>query len=443
MPHTQTDLRAFTLSVPSVRVTAASPDGDVAEALLGIEPIVVGTEEGSSIVVRDRRVSRRHCQLSLIDRGVVLRDLGSKNGTFIAGVQILEAFLPEGAVATIGGTRLSIRTIGSPRVVPLSARERLGEAVGGSVAMRALFATLERAAATSETIVVLGESGTGKEVLARSIHDASPRKAGPFVVLDCSAAAPSLLEAELFGHEKGAFTGADRARPGLLEQAHGGTLFIDEIGELGLDLQPKLLRAIESRKTRRLGAGDFRSFDARIVVATHCDLKARVKEGAFRQDLYYRLAVVEAHVPPLRERRDDIPILVARFLASMSPPRSLDDLPPNALALLSSHDWPGNVRELRNMVSRIVLFPHLLESIAAPTPEMPALDRDLGALFGSPLREAREVVVEEFERKYLAAKLRDHGGNIPRAAKAMGISRQFAHRLVVRYGLRGHDGDPE
>ena len=318
--------------------------------------------------------------------------------------------------------------------------------------MRTLFAKLERVAASDHTILLLGESGTGKEVLARAIHDHSPKKDGPFIVFDCGSVSPSLVEAELFGNVKGAFTGADKPRAGLIEEANGGTLFIDEIGELPLDLQPKLLRALEARQTRRIGANDWRPFDARIVAATHRNLRARASEGAFREDLYYRLAVVEIHVPALRERKEDIPALVERFLAAHAPPRALTDLPPHALDLLAAHDWPGNVRELRNMVTRLVLFPEGIRELIGPMekaprpaaspgeaePESGPLDaaRRLGPLLSLPLQEARELWMEPFERSYVTVKLKEHKGNISHAADAMGVSRQVVHRLLDRYGLK-------
>ncbi|MFS8069994.1 MAG: sigma 54-interacting transcriptional regulator, partial [Byssovorax sp.] len=260
----------------------------------------------------------------------------------------------------------------------------------------------------------------------------------------------------------GAFTGAAAARPGLLELADGGTLFIDELGELPLDLQPKLLRAIESRQIRRLGASEWQPFDARIIAATHRNLRAKAAEGSFREDLYYRLAVVEVHAPSLRERKDDIEPLVERFLTARDPPCALSDLPRNTVSLLQAYDWPGNVRELRNVVARMVLFPEMIaeligplaqSSTPAPQPKGPidaapgaksgteesaesAEDARLGRLLSLPLPEAREVVLEQLERGYVAAKLRQHGGNISRAADAMGVSRQLVHRLIERHSLR-------
>jgi transcriptional regulator with PAS, ATPase and Fis domain len=424
------------VELPNLRLVVAPPRGKKLEMPLGVTPIVVGSDPDCDIVVDDARVSRKHCEVRRDGRGVIVRDLGSKNGTFVDKVAVREAYLEPKLAVTIGGVRLTLEaTRGSARL-ELSRGVRFGEALGASVTMRALFANLERAAQTDETIVLLGESGTGKELLARGIHDVSRRRAGPFAVFDCSAVAPTLLEAELFGYVKGAFTGAVQPHAGVFEQAHGGSLFIDELGELPAELQPKLLRALEARQVRRIGASEWLHVDVRIIAATHRDLRARVAAGQFREDLYYRLAVVEAFVPPLRDRRDDIPLLVEHFLASQSPPRTWADLPPNALEMLRAHEWPGNVRELRNTVARI-LFP----TSAPPSAQMPARPSPFdggaqgGALLSLPLREAREVMVEQFERAYIAAKLREHAGNVSRAAEAMGVSRQFLHRLLERYGI--------
>jgi len=432
---TLTAIRRDALQVPSLRVAVAT-DTEQIEAPLAVTPVVVGTSADCDLVVRDSRVSRRHCQLALTERGVVLKDLDSKNGTFVREVPIREVILHPGVPATIGSCRLGVAVVGEPTVLPLSKLPRFGEALGASLAMRALFATLERTAPTEATIVLLGESGTGKELLARAIHDASARKSGPFEVLDCSAVAPSLVEAELFGHVRGAFTGAVSHRAGLLEQAHGGTLFLDELGELPLELQPKLLRALESHQLRRVGSNDWRSFDARLVAATHRDLRSQVSAGTFRQDLFYRIAMVEVRVPPLRARKDDIPLLVERFLASQTPPRGLADLPPNAVALLMGHDWPGNVRELRNTVSRLLLFPEIggdaIERPARPGGPEQSPDQ-------LPLREARAIVIDQFERAYIASALRKHGGKVARAAEALGISRQLLYRMLDQYGLARDD----
>jgi transcriptional regulator with PAS, ATPase and Fis domain len=429
-----TCIRNNAASIPSLEVCVTGPDGAEIVAPLGMDPLVVGSSPECDVVVDDAHVSRKHCVITLADAGVVLRDLDSKNGTFVGELEIHEVVLRPGVVARVGQWRLALRVTGAPREVPLSGSARFGEAVGGTLGMRALFARLEVAAATQETVLLVGESGTGKELLARAVHDASPRREGPFVVFDCSAVAPTLIESELFGFVKGAFTGADRDRAGIFEQAHGGTLFLDEVGELPWDLQPKLLRALEARQSRRVGANAWQPFDARIVAATHRDLAASMKGGTFRQDLYYRLAVLEARVPPLRERRDDIELLVERFLAAQSPPLTVHDLPPGSVAMLRTHDWPGNVRELRNALARMIVFQDAgQEALEAPGTGGP------DALLRLPLREARQQVIERFERTYIEAQLEAHGGNVTRAAEAVGVSRQFLHRLMERYRTRGGD----
>jgi DNA-binding NtrC family response regulator len=450
------------VQVPALVATVTRPGAPAVDARLDLRPLVVGTASDCDLVVDDPLVSARHCELSLTREGVVLRDLGSKSGTLLAGgVSVREVVLPAGVPVTLGASELVLRQAGAPSLIPVSAEGRFGDAVGQSLPMRALFATLERVAPTDRTVLLLGESGTGKEVLARSLHARSLRRDGPFVVFDCGATTPSLVEAELFGHVKGAFTGAAVARSGLLEEADGGTLFIDEIGELPLDLQPKLLRAIEDRRSRRIGSVEWTSFDARIVAATHRDLRAKIADGTFREDLYYRLAVVEVRVPPLRERKEDIPLLVERFLAAHRPPRSLSDLPPHALELLMRHAWPGNVRELRNVVERLLLFPELGDAVIAPllsaaAPALPAagadpaaaqtpealvemvkeLERTTAPLLHLGYLAARDAVLEMFDRTFISMALREWHDNVSDAAGAMGLSRSQLYRILDRLGMR-------
>ncbi len=399
-------------------------------------PIVVGTDPGCDLVVGDAGVSRRHAEITLTTRGVVVRDLDSKNGTTVGGVVIREAYLAATGTARVGGVTLRVRADGGVEDIPLYPGASFGGALAGSSVMRALFAQLQRAAQTSETVLLIGESGTGKELLARAIHDHSPRRDGPFVVFDAGAVSAQLLEAELFGHAKGAFTNAIADREGLLAQSNGGTLFLDEIGELPLELQPKLLRALESRQYRPVGTNLTRTFDARLVAATHRDLRTLAAAGKFRDDLYFRLAVIQARVPALRERREDVELIVERMLMASDPPRTLLDLAPGALAMLTAHDWPGNVRELKNAVARLSVMPFATAVIDYQGVEGEAR-RSLDSLLQLPWREARERVADRFEASYLAAKLAEHDGNAARTAAAMGVSRQLVHRLMVRHGLRG------
>jgi len=409
------------------------PDGPPIEALLGLEPLRVGSGPDCALVARDPGVSRVHCELTLTEEGVRVRDLGSKNGTFVRDVRIHDALLPQDAAVHLGSSRLEALAPLAPRTLPLSLAPRFGEAIGASPLMRAVFALLERAADSDAPVLLLGETGTGKELLARAVHAHSPRKDGPFVVFDCGAVAPSLIEAELFGYVKGAFTGASAPRKGLLEEAHDGTLFLDELGELPLELQPRLLRALETKTVRPMGANAYRPADARVVAATHRDLRAKVAAQTFREDLYFRLAVVLAQVPPLRERREDVPLLIAHFLSRQSPPRALEDLPPSLVSLLQSHPWPGNVRELWNTVTRLVLFPGMGEAAI----EKGASPGTADALHRLEWKEAREAAAASFELGYLRARLAQRGNNLSAMAREMGVSRQFLYRLLDAHGLRG------
>lgn len=440
------------LRLPHLKVTVTLPDRRTISTSLGLEPIVLGQSSDCRLVVSDPKVSRRHCELRITERGIFVEDLGSRNGTFIRDVQITGAYVPPGVPVSLGDSTFVVMASGGTAVLPLSARGSFGSAVGESIAMRALFAKLERVAPTDETILLLGESGTGKEVLARAIHENSRRNQQPFIVVDCGSIPSSTIEVELFGTVPGAATGAIN-KPGLFEAAHRGTIFIDELGELPLDVQQKLLRVIEARTVRRLGSTHEQSIDVRIIAATHRNLKTMTSEGRFRQDLYFRLSVFETQLPPLRERRDDIPVLIERFLSNRNPPVRVADLPPETIPMLMGYDWPGNVRELRNALARLVLFPELLHEMFATAAESAGAsstptttndessssnedDAQFGKLLELTLPEAREAVLQELERKYVAAKLRQYDGNISRASEAMGVSRQLLHRLLDRYGMR-------
>jgi DNA-binding NtrC family response regulator len=297
--------------------------------------------------------------------------------------------------------------------------------------MRSIFAQLERVAKSESTVLLTGETGTGKEEAAQAVHEASDRAEGPFVVVDCGTVVQTLVESELFGHERGAFTGADRARGGAFEVAHGGTIFLDEIGELPLELQPRLLRVLERKRVRRLGGNEERAVDVRVVAATNRDLRSAANQGTFREDLYYRLAVVEIELPSLRTRPEDLPLLIDTLLERLDPEKKAEWLDRQALSQrLAGAAWPGNVRQLRNYLAQCVAFrePPAISAAFAP---------DAASLSGAPYEEARRLALDSFERQYVTVLLDRHGGNVSEAARAAGLNRTYLHRLLRRHGIRG------
>jgi transcriptional regulator with PAS, ATPase and Fis domain len=363
-----------------------------------------------------------------------LVDVGSTNGTIVNGVRVRDADLLTGATMCVGATTLRLEIGGEPVRMALSGQDRFGELLGGSVEMRRLYAVLELVAPSDATLLIQGETGTGKELVAREVHAHSPRAGGPFVAVDCGAIAPHLIESELFGHVRGAFSGAVSDRRGLIEEAAGGTLFLDEIGELPLNLQAKLLRALETREVRRVGANVARHVDVRLVAATNRPLAKSVNDGSFREDLYYRLAVVEAHLPPLRGRPEDIPILVEHFYQRFA--GKGDTVPVDLMAILVRRSWPGNVRELRNFVERCVT---LGMPVARPSGLLPAAQTttSLPVDLSASLKDARDDVVVRLERLYVETALRRTEGNVTHAAQIAGVSRRFLQRTIARLGLRG------
>jgi DNA-binding NtrC family response regulator len=316
--------------------------------------------------------------------------------------------------------------------------ERFGRMIGRSSAMQVVFDVLGRAASSDATILLEGETGTGKEVSAEAIHIGSNRREKPFLVVDCGAMPPQLLESELFGHERGAFTGAVASRQGVFEAASGGTVFLDEIGELSIDLQPKLLRVLERREVRRVGTNNHVPVNVRLVAATNRSLRDQVAAQKFRSDLYYRLAVVEVKLPPLRERLADLPLLVehiVRGLGNVDPATLGRVRSPEFLEALARHTWPGNIRELRNYLERCVA----LRDFAPPrtTGSMSTVPGPESAVnVGQPLREAREAWVSAFERRYLEELLRQHENRVSAAARAAGVDRIYFYRLLWKHGLR-------
>ncbi|HEY0483665.1 MAG TPA: sigma 54-interacting transcriptional regulator [Kofleriaceae bacterium] len=418
-----------------------------ARAQVGSEIARIGTADGNDLVLADRTVSRFHCEVSVRGGTIVIRDCGSTNGTLIDGVRIREAEIPPGTLVRIGGSALRVELGDEPAFVEISGRSGFGELVGASVEMRRVYAILERLAETSATVLVQGETGTGKDVLARSLHAASRRADRPFVAVDCGAIPEHLVESELFGHVKGAFTGAISDRRGVFEEADGGTLFLDEIGEMPLALQPKLLRAIESRSIRRVGGTGARTVDVRIVAATNRSLASSINDGSFREDLYYRLAVVEVRLPPLRARRDDIPVLAAHFFRLFAGEHGR--LPAEFVAGLVGRGWPGNVRELRNTIERSVSLGTIAPAPRTAAPGAQATAPPGDVLPGSiesfvalhlPLKEARRAWTESFELVYVRTMLKLVGGNVTRAAERAGVSRRFLQRMVARLGIRSGDG---
>lgn len=397
------------------------------------ESCTIGAHARNDVELPDPTVSRFHAEIKISPRGAFIRDLESRNGTFVDGVRVEAAWLGHGSSIRIGKTLLRFEALGGANRVALSRSDMFGTLFGTSAAMRALFAVLERIAPSDATVLVEGETGTGKEEVASSIHSHSGRADGPFITLDCGAIPPNLLESELFGHDKGAFTGAIAAREGVFEAADGGTLFLDELGELPLTMQPALLRVLESGEVRRVGETAMRPVDVRVVAATNRDLRKEVTAGRFREDLYYRLAVFHLRISPLRERPEDIMGLTQVLLKRMglSAPDIDALITPELKTALQSGRWPGNVRELRNYLSRCVVLGEVQP--ITPADEEP---RTWQVDPEKPYADARNSALAQFERDYVTALLEYHKGNVSAAARAAGMARPYLHRLLRRHGLR-------
>ena len=398
-------------------------------------PLVIGSHPEAGLALTDSTVSRYHLELHPRADGVRVKDLGSTNGTFIGGARVTELLVEGDAVVTVGKTALRISATDAV-VEAVDGPSSFGHVLGTSPGMRRIFGVLERVAPSDSTIVLTGETGTGKELFAEAIHQASPRRHKPLVVVDCGAIAPSLIASELFGHVKGAFTGAVSDRMGAFLEADGGTLFLDELGELPLDLQPMLLRALEAGTVKRLGENKPRRIDVRVIAATHRDLEGAVKAGRFREDLYYRLAVVLIRIPPLRERLEDLPLLIRHFVTQMGRPDV--QLSDPMLSRFAAYPWPGNLRELRNVVERSLLGANNDPAAVLPPGEAPAVSSSRGGaeIAEIPFKEAKDRLVETFTREYLETLLVRCEGNISEVARVSKLTRPYVHQLMSRYGLK-------
>jgi transcriptional regulator with GAF, ATPase, and Fis domain len=445
--HTHRQLRRVMLRVK------AGPDAG-AQSTVARPRVTIGRSAVNDLVLTDTSISGTHAEIVLGDTGVQLHDLESTNGTYVGGIRIRSAWIEPGMVVKLGKTEIELSSADEVQI-PISGEDHFGALYGRSPAMREVFAILERVAPTEMSVLIGGETGTGKELVARALHDESPRHKGPFVVLDCGSLPRELAEGVILGHKKGTFTGATSDRPGCFEEADGGTLFLDEVGELPLDLQPKLLRVLDRREVQRIGESQVRKVDVRVVAATHRDLRMMVGQGSFREDLYFRLSVMSVDLPPLRVRGDDVVMLAERFLEdlvrAMNGTMSKPTFSESARVALMAEVFPGNVRQLKNIVQRAahlcrhgIIEPsdlHLgrredrpVAATAKAGEEAAALAID-AALYEQPFKEAKQVMVDSFERVYFARLLAKTDNNLSRASAEAGITRYYLRELLKRLGM--------
>jgi DNA-binding NtrC family response regulator len=392
---------------------------------------VVGSGRDADIVVDDPAVSRRHVQLQLAPEGVQVLDLCSSNGTFYLGQRVENMILGLGSRIRIGASEIVIAPdpesllAGAPQEGPGGEYRGL---TGDSPAMRRLFAVLTRLEGSLAHVLIEGESGVGKELVVDAIRQGSVLANRPFLSVNCGAIGRELVLTELFGHRKGSFTGAVSNRRGAFDEANEGTLFLDEIGELPLDVQPALLRALELGEVRPIGEAQAHRVKVRVLAATNRDLEAEAREGRFRQDLYYRLAVVKVRVPPLRDRIEDIPLLARRIAAG----EGVHELPESFVSSLTARTWPGNVRELRNAIQSFLALGEAELVPATYDPLVAAMGRVIDPK--APYTEQKDAVVAVFTRLYVRALMAENGGNQTEAARIAGLDRGYFGRLVARHG---------
>jgi DNA-binding NtrC family response regulator len=408
----------------------------------GTDALSIGTADGNDLVVGDRTVSGFHLRASRGECGILIEDKRSTNGTFVGDIRIDRAIVPPGTRISIGGTVVRLADAGDVEVEVLDGEELAGIRAR-TPSMRRLLAQIAKAAQSDVPVLINGESGVGKELVAHALHTLGQRKNGPFVTVDCGSLSPTLIASELFGHEKGSFTGADRRHIGAFERGNGGTIFLDEIGELPEALQPTLLGVLERRKLRRVGGREEISFDARVVCATHRDLPTAINTGRFRLDLFYRVAVLKLLMPPLREHPDDIPLLVRHFAerAGDASDDTMDRLfGPGMMAALARHDWPGNVRELRNVVEATIAMGEVPELMPRTSTPASGTGSARAASYANRLEqsynEARSAVLNEFESVYLRALIENARGNVAQAARDADMDRSHLFSMLKRHGIR-------
>ena len=411
---------------------------------VGAEPIIVGRNDACQVVLEDAKVSAVHVDFVATEFGVRVRDLGSKNGVFIGGVRASDIHLISATKLRVGDTELQFEPL-RPEKISLPSMSSFGPLVANSGGMRTIFEKLAKVAATDLTVLITGETGTGKELIAHALHMASPRAKGPFIVVDCGSIPQTLAEATLFGHERGAFTGAVDKRPSPFLEAEGGTIFLDELGELPIDVQPKLLRALAERRIKSVGGSTYKEVDVRVLAATRRDLVRAVNTNAFRSDLYFRVAQIKIEMPALRQRAEDIPVLVRRMLKDLGDEASIERVSSTTLERLMRHDWPGNVRELKNAVAvafaltsedeELDIAAHLGALDPTPSPTSIGMSAASSALKSKPFQEAKRDVLAHFERDYFSALAEDARGNVSEMARRSGMERAHVRTYLKRHGI--------
>jgi DNA-binding NtrC family response regulator len=403
---------------------------------VNIDPVLIGRDPSCEIVVDDPEVSAIHCEVRAEGQGVLVKDLGSRNGTFVGSVRIREAVLTASCALQVGSMRIAFEPVEKKERVDVGFDESFGPLVGASHRMRHLFRILKEIAPTDLSILVSGETGCGKELVAHAVHEKGARSKGPFVVVDCGSIPGPLAESLLFGHEKGAFTGASERRPGAFHEAHKGTIFLDELGELPVELQPKLLRALSEKQVKRVGSQHYEPVDVRVIAATRRDLGQAMNSGRFRSDLFFRIAQVRIEIPPLRERREDIAALVRSVCERIGRRERGDDVVELVTTTLAQHDWPGNVRELVNVASVAAALPQGAESVAELLPLERGATSGEPVDFSTPYGEAKRAAIAAFEAKYFGELYRACGGSLNAMAKKSGMERHHIRPFLRKLGLK-------